>query len=161
MGTLSCARLLREVGRRSVKQDRQPVGGSFMQRSSRSALGTDEQSTRRDILRRFASASVITTAGAGITQLFGISAAKASTTQSPQLPATMILNALPANAPPTLAAAIEAGCCITYTRDEHACGSSSCPSGYCCYHVTSTDCNINETVCVEVSCAEGNFTTGC
>jgi len=73
----------------------------------------------------------------------------------------MILNALPADAPAALVAAINAGCCITYTLDEHHCGSQSCPSGYCCYHVTSPGCNLDEIVCIEVSCAEGDFTTGC
>ena len=73
----------------------------------------------------------------------------------------MILRALPGDAPTALIQAIEDGCCIHYTRDENHCTPNPCPSGECCYHITSTNCGINETICIDVSCAEGNFSTGC
>lgn len=120
-----------------------------------------DDSTRRDMLRRVLSAGVFATAGAGISELLGTASAHAATTTTTRLPATMILKALPADAAPALVQAIEDGCCITYTRDEHHCTPDPCPTGSCCYHVVSTDCGINETVCVDVSCAEGNYTTGC
>jgi hypothetical protein len=123
--------------------------------------GARERTTRRDALRRIFSAGIVTTAGAGLSELLVPSGARAASPQLPQLPATMILNALPADASASVTAAIEAGCCITYTRDEHHCGSSNCPTGACCYHIVSANCGINEIACVAVSCAEGNFTTGC
>jgi hypothetical protein len=123
--------------------------------------GVRERTTRRDALRRIFSAGIVTTAGAGLSELLLPAGSRAATPQLPQLPATMILNALPADISPNLANAIEAGCCITYTRDEHHCGSSNCPTGECCYHIVSNNCGIDEIACVAVSCAEGNFTTGC
>jgi hypothetical protein len=128
--------------------------------SLRRGLVSSERATRREVLRRLGSAGVLATATAGLSELFGSSSARAATTQLPQLPATLVLNALPPDAPTGLAAAIESQCCITYTRDEGHCGSP-CPSGYCCYHVVSTGCGLDEVTCIEVSCAEGNFTTGC
>jgi hypothetical protein len=130
-------------------------------RSNKDAMGLPEGTTRRDALRRMFSAGIVTTAGAGLSELLVPVGARAASPQMTQLPATMVLNALPADASPDVSAAIEAGCCITYTRDEHHCGSGSCPTGSCCYHVVSTGCGLNEVICVEVSCAEGNFTTGC
>lgn len=118
---------------------------------------TDEAPTRREVLRRMFSTGVAATAGAGLSGLLAAPRAGAATTQ---LPATMILNALPPDAPPSVVAAIQAGCCITYIRDENHCGAP-CGTGYCCYHLTSTSCGLNEITCVQVSCAEGNFTTGC
>lgn len=123
--------------------------------------GSGDAPTRRDMLRRLLSAGLLTTASAGISGLFAAPGARADTTRLPQLPASLVLKALPADAPPALVAAIEAGCCITYTLDEHNCGSGSCPSGYCCYHVVSTDCGINEVTCIEVGCDTGDFSTGC
>jgi hypothetical protein len=120
-----------------------------------------EEPTRRDMLRRMLSAGVLATASAGMSGLFLAPGARADTSPLPQLPASVVLNALPPDAPPALVAALEDGCCITYTLDEHHCGSGSCPSGYCCYHVVSTDCGINEVVCIEVGCDTGNFSTGC
>jgi hypothetical protein len=116
--------------------------------------------TRRGVLRKFLSAGIVTTAGAGIAEMFTPTVARADT-QLPRLPATMILNALPPNAPAGLQEAIEAGCCITYTLDEHHCGSNSCPSGECCYHIQSTNCGLDYVTCLGVSCAEGDFSTGC
>jgi hypothetical protein len=95
-----------------------------------------------------------------MSELVASSSARAATSQLPQLPATMILNGLPPDAPQALIDAIEDGCCITYTRDEGQCGGP-CGTGWCCYHVVSSGCDINEVICVNVSCAEGNFTTGC
>lgn len=123
--------------------------------------GLGEKPTRRDMLRRAWSAGILATAGAGLSELVGAGTARAATPQLPQLPVTLILNALPADAPSALRDAIDAGCCTTYTLDEHHCGSNNCPSGYCCYHVVSTGCGINEVVCLEVSCSEGDFSTGC
>jgi hypothetical protein len=123
--------------------------------------GTSEKPTRRDMLRRVWLAGVFATAGAGVSELLGTGSARAAAAQTTQLPATMILNALPTNAPPAIRAAIDAGCCVTYTLDEHHCGSGSCPSGYCCYHVVSTDCGLDEVACIEVGCSTGNFSTGC
>ncbi|MGC9220102.1 MAG: hypothetical protein ACP5H2_01955 [Solirubrobacteraceae bacterium] len=117
--------------------------------------------TRREALRRFGSAGLLATAGAGVSSLFGSAPARADTPPLTQLPVTMVLNAIPAGAPTGLREAIEAGCCITYTRDEHNCGPDSCPSGECCYHIQSTDCGIDYVTCLAVSCAEGNFSTGC
>jgi hypothetical protein len=132
-----------------------------MRNSTRREPAVNEPTSRREMLRRIFSAGVISTGAAGMAELLGVPAARAATPQLTNLPATMILNALPADGPPSIAAAIEAGCCITYTLDEHECGSEHCPSGSCCYHVTSPACNIDEVECVAVSCAEGNFTTGC
>lgn len=129
-------------------------------RGMRAGMSGDDP-TRRDMLRQALSAGVFATAGAGVSALFGASSTRAATTATPQLPATMILRALPADAPPALIQAIEAGCCIHYTRDENHCTPDPCPTGSCCYHVVSTNCGIDETVCVGVSCAEGNFSTGC
>jgi len=123
--------------------------------------GMDTRATRRDMLRRFFSTGVLATVGIGASELVGASQARASTSASTNLPATMILNALPADVSPSLVAAIEAGCCITYTRDEGNCGSGGCGSGRCCYHVVSTACGTDQVMCIDVSCAEGNFTTGC
>lgn len=83
--------------------------------------------TRRDMLRRALSAGVFATAGAGVSALFGASSAGAETTTTTQLPATMILRALPADASPALIQAIEDGCCIHYTRDENHCTPNPCP----------------------------------
>jgi hypothetical protein len=113
--------------------------------------------TRREMLRGMFSTGLMATMGAGATGLLAAPSARSATTQ---LPATMILNALPADAPANLVAAIEAGCCTTYTRDEGHC-NGSCGTGYCCYHVVSTNCGIDDVACIQVSCAEGNFTTGC
>lgn len=132
-----------------------------MGQSMKDPDGVRERTTRRDALRRIFSAGIVTTAGAGLSELLVPSGARAASPQLPQLPATMVLNALPADASPSVAAAIEAGCCITYTRDENHCGSGSCPSGSCCYHIVSSNCGLNEIACVTVTCAEGNFTTGC
>jgi hypothetical protein len=123
------------------------------------SVSLDDGRTRRDVLRGGSRLGILATAGAGLAELLSPTRAGADT-QLPQLPATMILNALPPDAPPDIRAAIEAGCCIHYTRDVGHCGSG-CPSGSCCYRVVSTGCGINEVTCVEVSCAEGNFTTGC
>jgi hypothetical protein len=123
--------------------------------------GPGEEPTRRDMLRGMLSVGLVTTAGTGLSGLFAAPGARAATTQLPQLPANLILNALPADAPSALVTAIQNGCCTTYTLDEHHCGSGSCPSGYCCYHVVSTGCGINEVVCIEVGCDTGDFTTGC
>jgi hypothetical protein len=125
---------------------------------SRRVPPTTEPQTRRDVLRRFGSVGLLASASAGVGELLGSPPARAATTQ---LPATMVLNALQADASPEIAQAIEAGCCLHYTRAEGQCGSGGCGNGSCCYHVTSTQCAIDETVCVKVSCAEGNFTTGC
>jgi hypothetical protein len=113
------------------------------------------------MLRRAWSAGIFATAGIGLAELVGAGGARAATPETNQLPATMILNALPTDAPTALIDAIEAGCCTTYTRDENHCGSGGCGTGWCCYHVVSTACDINEVICINVSCAEGNFTTGC
>ncbi len=121
----------------------------------------NEKPTRRDMLRRAWSVGVLATAGAGVSELIGAGSACAAATQTTRLPATMILNALPADAPAAIRQAIEAGCCVHYTLDEHNCGSSHCPSGQCCYHVTSSDCGVDYITCIEVSCAEGNYSTGC
>ena len=128
--------------------------------TERGLVSTGEP-TRRDLFRRAWSAGILATAGTGLFELVGAGRARAATSQTNQLPATMILNALPADAPTGLIEAIEAGCCTTYTRDENNCGSGGCGTGWCCYHVVSTACGINEVVCINVSCAEGNFTTGC
>jgi hypothetical protein len=117
--------------------------------------------TRRGVLRRFLSAGLFTTAGVGLTQLITPASSRAATSELPRLPSTMVLNALPSDAPAGLREAIEAGCCITYTLDEHHCGNSSCPSGECCYHIQSTDCGLDYVTCLAVSCAEGDFSTGC
>lgn len=124
-------------------------------------IWSSEKPTRRDMLRRAWSAGIVATAGAGLSELVGVGSARAATQPTTQLPATMILNALPPDAPTALIDAIEAGCCTTYTRDENHCGSGGCGAGWCCYHVVSTACDINEVICINVSCAEGNFTTGC
>lgn len=113
------------------------------------------------MLRRAWSAGIFATAGIGLAELVGAGGARAATPETNQLPATMILNALPTDAPTALIDAIEAGCCTTYTRDENHCGLGGCGTGWCCYHVVSTACDINEVICINVSCAEGNFTTGC
>lgn len=81
---------------------------------------------RRGIFRRAWSAGILATAGTGLFEMVGAGGARAGTSQSNQLPATMILNALPADAPTGLIEAIEAGCCTTYTRDENNCGSGGC-----------------------------------
>ncbi len=122
---------------------------------------SDRFSTRREMLRRTVSAGVVATAGAGLAELFGAAPARALTPATTRLPATMILNALPTDAPAALVQAIENGCCIQYTRDENHCSPDPCPSGQCCYHIVSTGCDLNETICIDVSCAEGNFSTGC
>jgi hypothetical protein len=123
------------------------------------ARGRDTDApTRREVLRGMFSTGLVATAGAGVSGLLGAPAARAA---GMQMPATMILNGLPPDAPSNLAAAIEAGCCVTYTRDEDHCSSGPCPSGYCCYHVVSSGCGVDIVTCIEVSCAEGNFTTGC
>lgn len=114
--------------------------------------------SRRDMLRGGGRMGVLASIGVGLGELVGAGRAGAAT-PVPQLPATMVLNALPPGAPPSIAAAIEAGCCVHYTRDEGHCGG--CPSGSCCYHITSSGCGLDEITCVAVSCAEGNFTTGC
>jgi hypothetical protein len=132
-----------------------------MRDSTKREPAVNEPRSRRKLLRRIFSGGVVSTGTAGVAELVGVPAARAATPQLPRLPATMILKALPADASPSIAAAIEAGCCITYTLDEHACGSEHCPSGYCCYQITSPACGIDEVQCVEVSCAEGDFTTGC
>jgi hypothetical protein len=131
--------------------NRRPLSGSLL---------SAERSTRRDALRRIGSAGMLATVSAGLLDLLGAIPAGASTATSSQLPATMVLNALGPNAPAGLSVAIQSGCCVHYTRDEGACGSP-CPSGSCCYHVTSTTCGLDSTGCVDVNCAEGNFTTGC
>jgi hypothetical protein len=135
--------------------------GGGMKFSTTRGEESGEEPTRRDMLRGLLSAGLLTTAVAGISALFAGPDARAGTTRLPQLPASVVLKALPADAPPALVAAIEDGCCITYTLDEHNCGSGSCPSGYCCYHVVSTDCGINEVTCIEVGCDMGDFSTGC
>ncbi len=127
---------------------------------TRRSPSLEERATRRALLMRIGSAGALATVGAGLAELVGSGSARAATTQLPQLPATMVLNALPPDAPAVMRTAIEDQCCITYTRDEGHCGSG-CPSGSCCYHVVSKSCGLNEIACVEVSCAEGNFTTGC
>lgn len=127
---------------------------------ARPAEASNVRPTRRDMLRRAWSAGIFATAGAGLSELVGAGSARAATPTN-QLPSTMILNALPPDAPAALRQAIEAQCCTTYTRDEGNCGSGGCGSGWCCYHVVSTACDIDEVVCINVSCAEGNFTTGC
>lgn len=126
----------------------------------RAADGLGEQNiTRRGVLRRITSIGAVATVGAGMSELVGLGTARAVTPAATKLPATMVLNALPPGAD-AVRAAIEASCCITYTRDEGKC-SPACGSGWCCYHVTSSDCGLNTIECIEISCAEGNFTTGC
>lgn len=132
----------------------------MMGRLRKAPASSSDGPTRRDVLRRAGSAGVLATAGAGLAELFGSHLARADTAPTLRLPATMILNALPPDAPANLRTAIEDGCCITYTRDEGAC-NPACGSGFCCYHVVSKDCGIDEITCIEVSCAEGNFSTGC
>jgi hypothetical protein len=117
----------------------------------------DARPTRRQALRRFWAVGLLATASAGIADLFMVGPADAETSL-PSVPISAALSALPADAPPGLVQAIADGCCITYTRDEGAC-TPSCPSGQCCYHVTG--CGYNYIACIEVSCAKGNFTTGC
>jgi hypothetical protein len=132
-----------------------------MRNSTRREPAVNEPRSRREMLRRIFSTRVFSTGAAGMAELLRMPAPRAAAPQLPSLPATRIRNALPADAPPSIAAAIDAGCCITYTLDEHACGSEHCPDGYCCYQITSPGCGIDEVQCVEVSCAEGDFTTGC
>jgi len=137
------------------------MGEKSMEQQPGSYVG----STRRDTLRRLGSLGAFATIGAGLADLLGTAAARADSTTTPtnQLPATMVLNALPPGEQ-VVRAAIEATCCLTYTRDEGQCGSGGCGTGACCYHVTGSgggSCNVNEIICVDVSCAEGNFTTGC
>jgi hypothetical protein len=128
--------------------------------SKQEALGSG-QSSRREVFRRCGLAGITGLIGAGLAELVGAVPVRAASSVQ-QLPATMVLNALPPGEQ-TVRAAIEAGCCLTYTRDEDRCGSGGCGSGACCYHVTgSGSCSgTNEIICVDVSCAEGNFTTGC
>ena len=116
------------------------------------------KTNRRGALRRMLSVGVFTTVGAGLAELAAVSSARAATTQ---LPITMVLNALPPDASPTLREAIQSGCCTTYTVDEFHCGSGGCGAGWCCYHVVSVNCGINEVVCINVGCNTGNFSTGC
>jgi hypothetical protein len=125
------------------------------------ANASDESPTRRDMLRRILSAGVLTTAGAGLTGLLTSPVARAASTPLPNLPSSLLLKALPADVSPAVLQAIADGCCVTYTLDEHHCGSGSCPSGYCCYHIVSTDCGLNEVACVGVGCDTGDFSTGC
>jgi hypothetical protein len=123
----------------------------------------DALRNRRDVLRGVASIGAVATVLAGASELLGAQSARAaagSATSATQLPATMVLNALPPDAQ-AIRAAIEAGCCVTYTRDEGHCGAGGCGTGECCYHVTSPACALDQVKCVAVSCAEGNFTTGC
>lgn len=116
--------------------------------------------TRRDMLKRLMSTGFAATIGAGLADLTGVTSAHAATSEVPRIPASMILNSLPANAPAALTQALASGCCIKYTRDEGHC-SPKCGSGWCCYHVVSSGCGLNMVTCINVSCAEGNFTSGC
>lgn len=130
-------------------------------RSVERAVARAGGSTRRDALSRFGTAGVLATVGAGLSEVVRAGSARAATATPLRLPATMVLNALPAGEQ-TVRAAIEAGCCLTYTRDEGHCGSGGCGTGACCYHVTgSGSCSVDTILCVDVACAEGNFTTGC
>lgn len=134
---------------------------SFLSRGDERAGGSERAgatTTRRGALRRFLSAGVLATAGAGMSELLGARGAQADAAPM-RLPATMVLNALPADAPADLRAAIESGCCMNYYRDEFHCGSGGCGPGWCCYHVVG--CGRDEVLCINVSCAEGNFSSGC
>jgi hypothetical protein len=118
--------------------------------------------TRRDTLRKLGRLGAFAVIGTGIGDLLGTAPARAAgtVTTTNQLPATMVLNALPPDEQ-IVRSAIENGCCLTYTRDEGHC-SPSCGAGSCCYHVVgSNGCTTNEVTCVAVGCATGNFTTGC
>lgn len=116
--------------------------------------------TRRDVLKRMMSTGLVATIGAGLADLTGVTTAHAAESELPNIPGSMVLNSLSDDASAALKQAIASGCCIKYTRDEGHC-SPKCGSGWCCYHVTSSGCGLNEIECVNVSCAEGNFTSGC
>ena len=71
------------------------------------------------------------------------------------------LRALGPNVSPALREAIASGCCTYFTVAEGMCGTGSCGSGRCCYHVVSTGCGINQYECLDYPCSKGNFSTGC
>jgi hypothetical protein len=77
-----------------------------------------------------------------------------------QLSAEEVLGALGPEASPALRSALESNCCTHYTVAEGMCGGD-CGTGRCCYHVVSTDCDINVYECVGFPCSHGNYSTGC
>lgn len=87
-------------------------------------------------------------------------AAPAGSLQGPRT-ADEVLKALPHDASQALRDALQATCCIHYTVSEGDCVAGGCGTGKCCYHVVSTNCGIDEYVCLDYPCDTGNFSTGC
>lgn len=115
-------------------------------------------STRRQALRRFWLTGVLATASTGLSELLMVPSASAATVEGVQLPVSIVLDALPPDAPVGLREAVASGCCLKYTRTEGEC-SPACGTGHCCY--TISGCYDAGPLCISVPCSRGDFTSGC